>query len=287
MALMEGQVQVRDLVMGPGTPFTLFRFNPWQRNVRATSNPRAWAHGTWSGAEWADEKIIPLRIIVADDPVTRASWFELDQQLAEAFAPVEDTGRDVEMTFRWGGRDFLVFGRPRMVDPDVERVGGGWTLTQAAFVANDPFVYAAEATIAGPISLPRFSAGLVFPAVFPFGIDARLVGGELALVNEGRARTGLVIRLDGPIDSPRVSLVRPDGSTQQLRFHFALDAGEHVLVDTAARTVFLNGQPEASVRGLVSGDFPVLPPGESQLRFRAAEHNDIASMSATFRSAWR
>lgn len=168
VALTAGQVSVRDLVMGPGTPFGIVDgFNPFERDVRADqSGQRAWNHGSWSGVEWMEEAVIPIYIRVADDANrTPARWLELHQQLMAAFRPVGEEVQDVELRFHIGGRELLMLGRPRVVTPDITLVRTGRSLTQAVFVALDPTIYAGAETSFGPIGLPTFTGGLTIPGV--------------------------------------------------------------------------------------------------------------------------
>src|SRR5690554_6903050 len=167
MPLAEGQVQIRDLVMGPGTPYRIMtEFNPFNRSVRADqSGPRAWNHGAWSGVEWAAEATVPMRILVEADDV--AGWISLHQQLMAAFAPVGESATDVELRFAMGGREYMMRGRPRMVEPDLKLIGTGKSFTQAAFVALDPFIYSGTEGVAGPLNLPRYEGGLVISSAEP------------------------------------------------------------------------------------------------------------------------
>lgn len=287
MPLMEGQFQVRDLILGPGTQYEILRgTNPFQRNVRADQGgARAWNHGSWSGVEWAAEVVVPMTIRVRGETRDVASWLAAHQTLTAAFAPVGESAVDAELRFVLGGTEFLMRGRPRMVEPDLTLINSGKSITQAAFVALDPFIYAGAETVAGPTGLPTFTGGLLVPFTVPFTVDGVLASGFLDLTNTGTADTPLAIRLDGPVTDPSVTLQRTDGIVQTLRFEFDLGAGEWLDIDTGARTVLLNGA--ASRRGQTTGDFPILPPGTHRILFRAGGVlNLIAQMTVTFRSAW-
>lgn len=287
MALAERQVQVRDLVMGPGTPYQVTRFNPFNRTTRANQTEgRAWNHGVWSGVEWANEKVVPISVLVSDTPGGMASWVDLDQQLAAAFHPIGEDVGEVELRFTLGGREYVLFGRPRSVEPTSEHVGFGWSRTQVAFVALDPRIYSGELHQV-TTGLPTFTGGLIVPLVAPFTVDGALDGGRAVLLNDGTAEAGLFLRLDGPLQEPRVILQPPDGSVLTLRFDIELSTGQWLEVDTAAETVFLNGLPQSSQLGRTAGDFFLLPPGTSTLRFaHTGDHNATAQVTASFRDAW-
>jgi hypothetical protein len=180
MALSADQVQVRDLVMGPGTDYQiLVGFNPFNRSVRADqSGKRAWNHGSWSGVEWADEAVVPLRILIDTDDEN--TWLVAHQKLMAAFRPVGEITRNTELRFHLGGREFVMFGRPRMVEPELDLIGLGKAFTSAAFVALDPLIYAGAETVVPGIGLPTFTGGLTIPGspnlITNFGFEANTSG---------------------------------------------------------------------------------------------------------------
>lgn len=287
--LAECQVQVRDLVMGPGTAYKVLPgFNPFTRTVRSSQGDgRAWNHGTWSGAEWADEATVPIPVSVTATDRDIGSWLPLHQQLAAAFAPVGDSPETVELRWVYGGVEYLMFGRPRMVSPNTDLISVGKAITQCAFVAQDPRIYSGVES-AQTTGLPTQVGGLTVPFTVPFHIGGTVVGGRLELVNEGTSDAPLLVRIDGPVPEPRFTLQRPDGTVQSVRFDLELPADQWLIVDSAAGTAFVNGLPTASRRGRAAWDmdpYP-LPPGTTTLVFGSADYNDEASITASHRSAW-
>lgn len=281
--LSPGQVKIRDLVMGPGTSYQILTdTNFFNRHVRADqSGARAWGHGTWSGVEFMDEAVVPLRI--STRAADEAGWLALHQQLMLAFAPIGEAAGDVELRFAFGGSEYLLFGRPRMVEPDINLAAGGFSITRAAFIALDPRIYAGTETVAST-GLPTFTNGVGLPLRAPFHVPGIQLGGVTAVTNVGTAESGLVLRIDGPVTEPRVTVQLADGSVKTVRFDVALTAGQWLDVDTAARTVLLNGV--SSRRGQASGEFPVLPAGTHSVRFFAADYNTTALLTVRFRSSW-
>lgn len=283
MALLEGQMQIRDLVMGPYTPYRVLQgTNPWRRSTRVdSSGTRAWAHGSWSGAEWLDEAVVPITVLVEGDTV--ADWLPNHQALQAAFRPVGDSLVDVELRWAFAGQEYVMFGRPRMVEPDVETVQGN-VITRAAFVGLDPFIYSGVETVADDIGLPVYTGGLTVPLQAPFQIAGVLSAGFADLTNAGMADTGLLLRIDGPVVMPSVWLIHDDGTLQKLRFDIELTAGQWLDVDTRNRSVLLNGL--TSRRGQTTGEWPILPPGTHRLRWNASIFNDQARLTVRYRSAW-
>ena len=281
MTLAEGQVQLRDLVIGPGTPYRFVKgqhFNPFSRAVRADQGgARAWAAGSWSGQEWAEQVVIPMRLVVLARGV--AEYAAAMQQLLDTFAPAST---DLDMTFALGGAEYLMRVRPRLVDPEPRHVDGH-VYMQAAVVALDPTIYsAAEHQVV--LGLPSTVGGLTLPATAPLTVDATVTSGRATITNAGRKPAGLRLRVDGPVVEPRVSLLT-DTSAQTLRLWLTLDVGQWLDIDTAARTVYLNGA--VSRRGNASGDWPILPASAAaELAFDAAAYDPAATLTATWRDAW-
>lgn len=171
MVAGEGQVQIvganRDLLMGKGTQYDLQDdFNPFNRQTRADQGgPRPYANGSWLGAEFTAEVVVPLRVIAngtaRDVPTTRRAI----QDMIAAFRAVEDSGEIAELRFHLEGDDeeFVMFGRPRGPEPDTSTLGLGYVYASAAFVAADPRIYSGELTVV-TTGMAVQQGGLILPA---------------------------------------------------------------------------------------------------------------------------
>lgn len=281
MALAEGQVQVRDLVMGPGTDFeTLRGFNPWALAARVDqSSSRSQDHGSWSGTEWRDEMVvpIPLRVRKLGDR-SPGGWVSAHQQLLAAFAP---SHTDIELRWCTGGVEYVMFGRPRVVEPEVDTAPAGWTVTRCAFAALDPRIYSGEQQIATTV-LPSSSGGLAWPDVWPQTWPAVVTSGVIQVTNAGGVAVRPRLVIYGPVGGPRVTLV---GTGQSLAWDLSLSAGQWLDVDTDQRTSLINGQVSRSGQ-MTSRQWFELPPGSSEIAFNAAFTNPDAQLSVAYRSAW-
>jgi hypothetical protein len=171
MALDEGQIHLvgtdRDLLMGEGTQYDLQDdFNPFIRQTRADQGgPRPYAHGSWLGAEFTAEVVVPLRVIAngtaKDVPTTRRAI----QDMITAFRAVGATGEIAELRFRLDEDpdEFVMFGRPRGPEPDMKTIGHGYVYASAAFVAADPRIYSGTlTTVTTGMAVQR--GGLILPA---------------------------------------------------------------------------------------------------------------------------
>jgi hypothetical protein len=290
-------VTLRGVTMHPtNPPYTLITFNPWSRAARVDQeSPRAWNHGAWSGAEWLDAVTVPLTVLVKNDAGrgTRR-WLEVWQPFVAAWEP---SHVDVPLEFSvddgaGGTDDYVMFGRPRLVDPGAVTALRGWTLVACQFRALDPRIYSAgaEGLHVAFTGLPVQTGGFTFspapsggPLTLPFSINAISSAGALQLTNLGTTPTGLQVRIDGSVQEPRFTLQTPDGP----RTFFYLDSladDQWLDVDTRARTVLLNGT--VSRRGQSAGDFPLLHPGTWELSFNAAQFDADALITVTWRDAW-
>src|SRR5690554_6114440 len=109
MPLADGQYQIRDLLMGVGTPFRVTDDTHFfSRSNRSTGGgDRAWADGSWAGAQFRAAMTIPLSIII--DAGTKAAALEAIDDLHHAFRPVR-FGADVELRYNVGNGERVFFG---------------------------------------------------------------------------------------------------------------------------------------------------------------------------------
>jgi hypothetical protein len=206
-----------------------------------------------------------------------AGMLALHQPLAAAFAPSDE---DLELRFVVGGQELVMFGRPRVVEP-APRHTDGHTYYTLGFEALDPTMYsAAEHQVT--LGLPSTSGGLTFPATFPAAFGATVTAGRVTIVNAGLKTTHLLLRIDGPVSQPRVSVLA-GGVVTRLQVLMDIPDGQWLDVDTRARTAYLQGQ--VSRRNKVPGQWPLLPPGEAEVAFDAAVFDPAALLTVRWRDA--
>jgi len=273
-------VEVNGLAMGPGTVYDIIEFNPYARSVRHTQADRAWSAGSWSGREHTEAATIPLRLEINSGD--SAGWLAARTALAAALRP---SSTDVELRWKIGDTEYLMFARPRLVDPVTNEIARGQGLINCALVALDPLIYSATEH-QQLLGLPSVSGGLTAPVTVPFTVAATVTAGRVSIVNAGTQDTALRLRIDangGILVEPRVSLLT-DGAAKVLRCNLTLESGQWLQLDTGAHTAYLNGV--VSRRGYVSGDWPLLPSGASELAFDAGAFSATAQLTATWRDAW-
>lgn len=295
MALAEGQVHLfgtgRDLLMGAGTRFDLQDdFNPFSTTVRPTQGgDRPYAHGAWVGSEWMAERVVPIRVIANGAEPTVPSTRVAVQDMAAAFSAIGSTGEIAELRYRLDEDpdEFVVFGRPRGIDPSMVTFGNSYAYVSTAFIAADPRTYSGVLSTVST-GLPLQQGGLTVPFTVPYTIPGTLTGGFLDLVNVGTTATGMTVRIDGPAIEPRLFLRRSDGTVESIRFLVDLAAGQWITIDTTRRLALLNDSAEANLRGAAEWDMDAYPllPGTNVLRFLSAAYDESSLLTVSYRSAW-
>lgn len=265
MALSEGQVQVRDLVMGEGTQFIVSAFNPYNRSVRADRTGDApWGDGGWSGSEWREVAVVNMGVHI--DASSNAEWQALHWQLDAAFAPIRTGASEIELRWMNAGTEYLMFGRPRMLQPTIRNLRSGQVTASASFVCPDPAIYSGIEHTA-TVGVLRRTGGLSTPFSVPFGVSSVVADGVATLANAGTSPARLLLRIVGPVSAPRVTVIGPGGIPLTLFLTTVLGVGEFLDIDTAERLVLLNGT--TSRLSDAFGDWPLLAPGVSTIEFRA------------------
>ena len=126
------------------------------------------------------------------------------------------------------------------------------------------------------------SGGLAFPLSFPLAFGTA-TGGSVAIGNDGTIKSWPVVRITGPVVNPRI--LNPT-TGDEVRIALTLAAGEYLDIDTAARTVLLQGT--ASRRALVStvGEWLPVPPGGASFTCSADTYDATALFTFAGRGAW-
>jgi Siphovirus-type tail component, C-terminal domain len=151
-------------------------------------------------------------------------------------------------------------------------------------VAPDPRRYSNAATSLSA-GLPQVgSGGLVFPLVFPLTFGSGTSGGQLLLTNNGTMATWPSWDILGPVTGPVITNL---DTGQRLAFDpaFTVAAGQHLLINPDAKTVFLGGVSRRA--SLFIAEWFDVPPGSVNVRFSSASGADPAALlTATWRDAW-
>lgn len=278
----DGQVSVNGLVMGDGTDYIITDFNPWTRQARVTgSGDNPWSDGSWAGTEFYESVVVNMGIHTIG--TSAADWQAKHWALMRAFAPIRTSLVEAELRWVIGGVEYLMRGRPRMLSPKIQNINSGEITSSASFVALDPAIYSAdEHTIT--MGLPAWAGGLTAPITAPVAITATQSDGIADATNTGIVPARLLLRITGPVTTPSVTVITPDGVPLTLTIDTELGTGDWIDIDTAERSVLLNGS--ISRLSSVYGTWPLLWPGTSTIRYRAAATNPDTHLTIRWRDQW-
>jgi hypothetical protein len=225
-----------DSIDGMGTP-----------DGRVQEDDRSADDGSFVTAQFLGPRVITLSgEIYGTDPEARAmSVLELDQ----AFAPAMTDG-PLYLLLGDGVLKFVMAKRTKGPTYGVVKEGSTSFITWTVELeAGDPRIYEADQrdiTLRPPIGI----TGLVFPLTFPLDFGDEGTGLANA-VNIGTMPTYPVVTFHGPITNPTIVNTT---TGERLEVDLGLPAGSTLVVDFAARSILLNGDPGASRYAFLSTD---------------------------------
>lgn len=159
-------------------------------------------------------------------------------------------------------------------------IGGQSFQWQMQVTAPDPRKYGPALEVS--TSMGGSSGGVAFPLTFPldFGVST---GGAVALPNDGTVKSWPLLRITGPVINPRI--LNP-ATGDSLRLAMTINAGEYVDIDTAARTVLLQGSASRRALTASTGEWLPVAPGGASFSFGADSYSAAAVLTVSARSAW-
>ncbi len=159
------------------------------------------------------------------------------------------------------------------VDSSVDMTAGEHTaplvVWGVSLLAPDPRFYSDVLTQASYDPTDLGDGGLVFPLSFPLVFDADSGLGALVVENAGTAPTPPVLTVRGPVVNPTI-----DNDTLGLSIRTrdcGLSSGDFLVIDTASRTVRLNGTTSRpDLVDVAQTRWWTLAPGINRLRMRGS-----------------
>lgn len=267
------QVELQGVLMGSGTDVVVKAFDPWAAPaIRSSDAPRAGANGITAGDDLLGGRNVAVQLAVRGEAVDDMA---VRRTLSAAFMRSA-----VDVPIVWmedDGVKYRMIGRPRLAAAKVEpRIP-----TEGRFVATDPRIYAdTETTIA--TGVVASSGGLTFSASAPFVFGTGGTGSTIAAVNAGLVETPWIATFTGPLTAP--SLEHVEQARILTLSGGALLAGETLVIDSATRTVLLNGTTSRYSWLASTSQWFTLEPGVNSLRLGAASGS--GTVQVRFRSAW-
>lgn len=272
-ALDEWQAQLGPLRIGPGTPYdftTLYGVDELPE-LRTDDEARPWAHGDWSGTDFAGGRLIAWTLDV-DAP--RAEFDAALAALRAVMVPQAGLGL-VPMWFnlpRLGGMvRWSVKVRRHRINMDRAWLRAEGATQEAQLYAPDPVGYGPGRSVStgfasetGGLEFDLFTDGSADTGWLEFGAGGS--SGRVTLTNAGTAPSWPVHRIAGPTPESGFEIVDV-ASGKRLRFVGAVPAGSHLLIDTATGAATLDDVADRSSLLVMREWTPVLAGGDATLAF--------------------
>jgi hypothetical protein len=239
-------------------------------------------HGLHPGDDFyaGREIVIPIEI-VGDDT---ADWATNLANLKRAMDVDPDAGEE-PLVFQVpgvaGGGKRRVLARPRGLAAPVDL---NWyyeiPIATARFACSSPDILDNTATTVTSPILTGGSSGATWDWTWDLSWGTVFTT-SFFTTNSGTRRAEWTATIPGPVEDPRITHV---GEGAHLEFVIDIAAGDELIVDSATRTVLLNGTSNRYSTLTPDSDWFTLPPGSNELGYSA----DVgtSTISIVFHSAW-
>ncbi|KAK1184891.1 phage tail family protein [Streptomyces sp. NBS 14/10] len=284
----DGQVQWAGLLMGPGTDYWIAAegLTGWEElpALDTSDADRPVGHGGWPGSQWAQARTVTAQVWFAPDPDSGPEGVREALRALRLATAVRD--EEEWLAVRLHGETLAVRARvtQRVVPTDRQFAASRLAKMTLQWKAGDPRRYEAVGR-RDTVGLPQREPGLTWPLVWPLAWGAPGATGDLTVENGGSAPAHPVITFTGPCTRPRLAN-RAGGDW--LEYAITLAPDDELVVDTAEGTVMFNGtasRRHTAVPGSAPEESFTLPPGTSQLSFRAASGGAGATATIDWRRA--
>lgn len=259
--------------------------NAWgpKPEPREQTGDRAYAHGQWDATRYYGPRVMPVsgsvRVTNTGDKVAdHATLHAAEQRFRDAIGVQAFIFRVVEPG--WDGYAF-VRQQGQVLWTENSHRTASWSIS---LYAPDPLIWSSQPrdfTLDFPVRV----GGAVWPLTWPATWTSTPVSGSAFIDNPGNVDVPMTLVLNGPVTAAAIGLYpatadvnlslklnNPDGPL--------LGSGEYLLIDTARRSVLLNG--DAGRRSWASGDFLQVPPGESRI---VLSGTGTGNLDGSFRAA--
>jgi Siphovirus-type tail component, C-terminal domain len=272
----------KGVIDAQGTAWYLTKLEGWQGSPapRTSLVQRSGEHGSFDGPAYLDTRAVTIEgVAVCTDRIS--TWRARDILASVCGDP--SLGLST-LVVTQAGYTALQAAVRRTNDVKTEPMAPGAFRWSIILVAPDPRRYAAVLSSVA-VGLPQVGAGgLVFPLVFPLTFGSGTSGGQMLLTNTGTMATWPRWDILGPVTGPVITNL---DTGQRLAFDptFDVPAGQHLLIDADAKTVFLAGVSRRD-RLFIAEWFDIAP-GSVNVRFSSAAGADPAALlTAQWREAW-
>ena len=278
----------KGVVDSQGTTWYLTKLEGWSDGPppRNSLVQRTGEHGSFDGPAYLDTRAITIEgVAVCQDRVS--TWRARDILASICGDPTLGLATLVVTQTGYLARRALVRRTTDIKTAPLSLVSFKWSII---LVAPDPRRYDNNQQSVA-VGLPQVgSGGLVFPLVFPLTFGSGTSGGQMVLTNAGTMATWPSWDVLGPTTGPVITNL---DTGQRLAFDptFDVAAGQHLLINPDAKTVFMDGVSRRDRLFIAEWfDLPgsvTTAPGTVNVRFSSASGTDPAALlTATWRDAW-
>lgn len=165
------------------------------------------------------------------------------------------------------------------------RITGGWVKNfQLPLVSADHRVYSTALTTVSVDASGTESSGRAYPKDYPVDYGLSPGAGEITIDQQGDSDSPAVIRVYGPGVNPQITNTTLG---QTISLLYTMSDGEYLSIDTANRTILLNGATNRySALDFDNTEWWFLIPGTNLLTLRYFSYSAGAKMEVDYRDAW-
>ncbi|HEY0889377.1 MAG TPA: hypothetical protein VGE38_07190 [Nocardioides sp.] len=244
----------------------------WEGN-NPSVDQRPQADGAWVAPQYAGPRIVHLggSLDAASwDDVTRA-WNRLLAQV-----PFRQLGT-LRVSTGEGTEPELTALVRQHEKPVLTRIGGHGNFS-LSLLAPDPRRYASSSRMVSLV-LPLLSGGIAPPLTPPFTVTGSTTMSQATLLNDGTTTTYPVMLVVGPCPPATIANLTTGEARRVLD---AVPAGQTLVIDELNGTATTGGQARRLLGTPVG-----LVPGANEIAFSADGYDAAASLSISYRSAWK
>lgn len=276
------QMEFGSLLIGEETDYDIVEIEGLldHPEVRSSDHERLRRHGLAPGDDFTGGRVVIVSMDVygADTDAVATAVSNLQQ----AFRTGDEAALSFQIPGVAGGNLARVNARVRNRSLVIDRnFTAGIPRAVVQFYATDPRIYT-EAQPQVSTDIFAASGGITFNVVGNFNFPPSTESGTVTATNSGTFTTPTVIRLDGPVTNPSIENLTTDES---MSLTITVAEGDYLEIDSAERTILLNGTASRYSALDAGSDWIDLPPGDNELKFRGSS-GTTATMTVTWRSAW-
>lgn len=274
------ELEYRGLLLGGDTVFSLVEGNGFLDlpEIISADNQLLRRDGLFPGDDFLGEREITL-VIEIDRENADTHIDNLRQAFTRAVQEFEFVFQIPDVA---AGVKLVSWARPRNLRlPITLDYLYGLPIAEIRLVATDPLFYSTT-ELSVSTTIATSGSGRSWPTVWPREWGTASESGSMSLTNSGIIEAPMNVRFDGPVSNPSIE-DQTNGRSMSLDIDIA--DGDYIVIDTAQRSVLLNGTANRySSLSLSNGWFGVAP-GTNSFVYRGTT-GGTGEVTVTWRSTW-